>query len=128
MTSIKVCKYFIKSSPVGELHEVLDDIAKVLGSSEFLASPDIKEALREYYESHKLHLHFANGQTVLVSAHGRQEPLVKYVQSENPVPVVAVTKAQPKAAAPKKGLFDGDDEDEYGAEKQVVEEEEQPAV
>lgn len=36
MTSIKVCKYFIKSSPVGELHEVLDDISKVLGSSDFL--------------------------------------------------------------------------------------------
>ncbi len=82
MTSIKVCKYFIKSSPVGELHEVLDDIGKVLGSNDFLSSQDIKDQLRDYYETHKLHLHFANGQTAIVSAHGRQEPLVKYVQSE----------------------------------------------
>jgi hypothetical protein len=82
MTSIKVCKYFIKSSPVGELHEVLDDIGKVLGSQEFLQTPEIKEALREYYESHRLHLHLSDGQTVLVSAQGRQEPIVRYVQTE----------------------------------------------
>jgi len=37
MTSIKVCKYFIKSSPVGELHEVLEDITKVFsGNADFL--------------------------------------------------------------------------------------------
>jgi len=53
MTSIKVCKYFIKSSPVGELHEVLDDISKVLGSNEFLSTQEIKDQLREYYEAHK---------------------------------------------------------------------------
>lgn len=81
MTSVKVCKYFIKSSPVGELHEVLDDVGKVLGSSEFLSTPEIKDTLREYYESHKLNLHFPNGQTALVSVHGRQDPLVKYVQT-----------------------------------------------
>jgi hypothetical protein len=61
MTSIKVCKYFIKSSPVGELHEVLDDVGKVLGSSDFLSTPEIKDALREYYESHKIHVQFPNG-------------------------------------------------------------------
>ncbi len=83
MTSIKVCKYFIKSSPVGELHEVLDDIGKVLGSSQFLETQDIKDQLRDYYESHKLHLSFANGQTALVSAHGRQEPIVKYVSQQS---------------------------------------------
>jgi hypothetical protein len=61
MTSIKVCKYFIKSSPVGELHEVLDDVGKVIGSSDFLSTPEIKDALREYYESHKIHVQFPNG-------------------------------------------------------------------
>ena len=81
MTSIKVCKYFIKSSPVGELHEVLDDIGKVLGSNDFLANGDIREQLREYYESHRLHVSFTNGQTALVSAQGKQEPIVKYVAS-----------------------------------------------
>ena len=61
MTSVKVCKYFIKSSPVGELHEVLDDVGKVLGSNDFLSTQEIKDSLREYYEMHKLHLTFANG-------------------------------------------------------------------
>jgi len=82
MTSLKVCKYFIKSSPVGELHEVLDDIGKVLGSQEFLSTPEIKEALREYYENHKLHVTFADGRTAIVAPMGRQEPLVKYIPVE----------------------------------------------
>lgn len=38
MTAIKVCKYFIKSSPVGELHEVINDVGKILGSQDFLAN------------------------------------------------------------------------------------------
>lgn len=71
MTAIKVCKYFIKSSPVGELHEVLDDVGKILGSNEFLQAQEIKDALRDYYESHKLHLQFPNGQTAIVSSQGR---------------------------------------------------------
>ena len=85
MTSIKVCKYFIKSSPVGELHEVLDDVGKILGSNEFLQSEDIKQSLRDYYESHKLHLQFANGQTAIVAAQGRQDPIVRYIQTEIPL-------------------------------------------
>ena len=66
MTSIKVCKYFIKSSPVGELHEVLDDVSKILGIQDLFQEKDIKDALREYYEAHKLHLHLPNGETVMV--------------------------------------------------------------
>ena len=72
MTSIKVCKYFIKSSPVGELHEVLDDITKVFGgNSDYLSTPEINEALREYFESHRLHVQFSNGTSGLVAAMGR---------------------------------------------------------
>ena len=80
MTAIKVCKYFIKSSPVGELHEVLEDITKVFsGNAEFLQTPEIKESLREYYEAHRLHVHFPDGQTAIVAPLGRQEPIVRYV-------------------------------------------------
>ncbi len=61
MATVKVCKYFIKSSPVGELDEVLEDIGKVLGSKEFLQTAEIKEALREYYETHKMILRFPDG-------------------------------------------------------------------
>jgi hypothetical protein len=85
MTAIKICKYFIKSSPVGELHEVIDDITKVFGgNSEFLSTPEIKDSLRDYFESHRLHVHFPNGTTGLVAVMGRQEPLVKYEQSTAP--------------------------------------------
>jgi hypothetical protein len=82
MTSLKVCKYFIKSSPVGELHEVLDDIGKVLGSQDFLSTPEIKDALRDYYETHKLHVTFADGRTGMVAPMGRQEALVRQVPVE----------------------------------------------
>lgn len=112
MTSLKVCKYFIKSSPVGELHEVLDDIAKVLGSNDFLSTPEIKEALREYYEAHRMHVSFPNGTTALVGAMGRQEPLVKYAASSTPA------QSNP---AKKGGLFEGDD-DEYGKQEDAQEE------
>lgn len=120
---IKVCRYFIRSAPVGELHEVLDDIGKVLGSQDFLTTQEIKDALRDYYETHKLHLHLSNGQSVLVANSGRQEPLVKYVQSEQTASYdYQQQPAEPKpvaAQAPvKKGLFDGDDDDEYGNETQ----------
>ncbi len=72
MTSIKVCKYFIKSSPVGELHEVLDDITKVFGGhSDYLSTPEIKESLREYFEAHRLHVKLPNGTIGLVAAMGR---------------------------------------------------------
>ena len=123
MTSIKVCKYFIKSSPVGELHEVLDDVGKVLGSQDLLSTKEIRDALRDYYESHKLHLQFANGETALVSASGRQEPLVKYVNGESTT-TTTTQVVKPVAAVPKKGgLFDGDDdEDEYGVEAQPKQE------
>jgi F-actin capping protein alpha subunit len=82
MTSLKVCKYFIKSSPVGELHEVLDDIGKVLGSQDFLSTPEIKDALRDYYETHKLHVTFSDGRTAMVAPMGRQEALVKHIPVE----------------------------------------------
>jgi hypothetical protein len=60
MTSIKVCKFFIKNSPVGELQDILEDISNIIGH-DFLQNKDIKEALREFYESHKLHLQLDDG-------------------------------------------------------------------
>lgn len=54
----------------------------------------------------------------MVSAQGRQEPIVKYGASSTYTAPVQKQHV-PVAAVPKKGgLFDGDDdEDEYGAEK-----------
>lgn len=60
MSSLRVVKFFIKSSPVGELSDVLEDISNIIGH-DFLSSPDIKQALREYYEQHKMQLSFSDG-------------------------------------------------------------------
>lgn len=51
-TQIKVVKYFIKSSPVGEVNMVLKDVCNII-EKEILDSEDIKMALREYFEEHR---------------------------------------------------------------------------
>ena len=60
MSSLRVIKYFIKSSPVGELSDILDDISNIVGH-EFLQTSEIKQALRDYHESHNLQLTLGNG-------------------------------------------------------------------
>lgn len=85
MASVKVCKYFIKSSPVGELKQILEDVGSIVGNATYenlLQSKDIKDALRDYYETHRMHLAFPNGETALVSAQGRQDPIVRYIPVE----------------------------------------------
>ncbi len=71
---LKVIKYFIKNSPVGEVKEVLDDIANIIGQ-EFLQHAEIKQALREYYESHLTHIGFNDGRAALINALGKQDPI-----------------------------------------------------
>lgn len=77
MSSLRVVKFFIKSSPVGELSDVLEDISNIIGQ-DFLTNDDIKQALRDYYEQHKIQLSFPDGTQVLVTQEGRQEPIVSY--------------------------------------------------
>jgi hypothetical protein len=70
MSATRVIKFFIKNSPVGELADVLEDISNIVGQ-EFLKSPEVKQALREYYETHKIQLSFNDGTQALVTADGR---------------------------------------------------------
>lgn len=70
MSSVRVIKYFIKSSPVGELSDVLEDVSNIIGN-EFLQTPEIKQALREYYEAHKIQLSFPDGTQAIVAQSGR---------------------------------------------------------
>ena len=65
--NLKIIKYFIKNSPVGEVQDVLEDIANIIGN-DFLASPDIKQALREYYETHMQHINFEDGRIGIVNS------------------------------------------------------------
>ena len=52
MSYLKVTKFCIKSSPIGEVKDVLEDISTILGNTEFLGQPEVRQALREYYEAH----------------------------------------------------------------------------
>lgn len=72
--NIKVIKYFIKNSPVGEVKDVLDDIANIIGH-EFLQQAEIKQALREYYETHLTQIGFADGKTAVIHSLGKQDPI-----------------------------------------------------
>ena len=66
----KVIKYFIKSSPVGEVNFVLDDVCKIV-DKEFLEAPEIKQALRDHFEQHRQHVTLEDGRIAMVTAIGR---------------------------------------------------------
>jgi hypothetical protein len=70
-TQVKVVKYFIKSSPVGEVKMVLGDVCNII-DDEILNNEDIKNALREYFESHRQHVKLPDGKIALVTEIGRQ--------------------------------------------------------
>jgi hypothetical protein len=74
-TQIKVVKYFIKSSPVGEVNMVLKDVCNII-EKEILDTEDIKMALREYFEEHRQHIKLPDGRIALVTDIGRQNPIV----------------------------------------------------
>jgi hypothetical protein len=52
--NLKVVKFFIKNTPVGEVQDVLEDLSNILNTGhDFLNDKQVKEALREYYEHHR---------------------------------------------------------------------------
>lgn len=51
MSANKVIKYLLKSSPVGEVHDVIQDLSTLVGM-DTLKSPEIQQALKEYFETH----------------------------------------------------------------------------
>lgn len=71
---IKVVKYFIKSSPVGEVNMVLKDVCNII-DKEVLASDEIKQALREYFEEHRQHIKLPDGRIAMITDMGRQNPI-----------------------------------------------------
>lgn len=70
---INAIKYFIKDAPVGELRLVVQDIEALVGSAEQFQLPELKEALREYYEAHVSHHSLEDGTVVAVTKEGRCE-------------------------------------------------------
>jgi hypothetical protein len=70
----KIIKYFIKSSPVGEVNLILKDVCNLV-DAEIMNAPDIKQALREYFESHRQQIKLEDGRMAMVSELGRQNPI-----------------------------------------------------
>ena len=69
-TQIKVVKYFIKSSPVGEVNMVLKDVCTII-DKEVLNTDEVKRALHEYFEEHRQHVKLPDGRVALVTDIGR---------------------------------------------------------
>lgn len=76
--NLKIIKYFVKVSPIGEVQDVLEDIGSILGSHDFLTNADTKQALRDFYEHHKQHIQLQDGRIAIVTQEGRQDPVVRY--------------------------------------------------
>lgn len=70
----RVLKYFVKNAPIGENTFVLDDLKKICGEDK-LNQPAIRDALREYYESHRQQIKLDDGRRVMVFEMWRQEPI-----------------------------------------------------
>lgn len=66
----KIVKYFIKSSPVGEVNMVLKDVFNIV-DKEIMETEEIKTALREYFEEHRQHINLPDGRVAVVTAIGR---------------------------------------------------------
>ena len=66
----KVIKYFIKEAPVGEVYQVLSDVAKVAGMGA-IENAEIFEAIRSHLEKHKCHVK-VDGKLCMVVKEERQ--------------------------------------------------------
>ena len=84
---VKIVKYFIKSSPVGEVNMVLNDVTNII-DKEILENPDIHTALREYFEMHKQHIKLPDGRLAMVTQIGRQNPIAATEEGGKPEPFV----------------------------------------
>ena len=67
---IKIVKYFIKSSPVGEVNLILKDVFNIV-DKEIVKTEEIQTALKEYFEMHKQHIKLPDGRLAMVTEIGR---------------------------------------------------------
>ena len=70
---VKIVKYFIKSSPVGEVNLILKDVFNII-DKELAKNEEIQNALKEYFEMHKSHIKLPDGRVAMVTEIGRQNP------------------------------------------------------
>jgi hypothetical protein len=71
----KIIKYFIKNSPIGELQQIIQDLTILAGGEEILHRKTVRDALRQYYESHRQQIKLDDDRIVMVNEMWRQEPI-----------------------------------------------------
>jgi hypothetical protein len=71
----KIIKYFIKNSPIGELQQIIQDLKVLAGGEEILHRQSVRDALRQYYESHRQQVKLDDDRIVMVNEMWRQEPI-----------------------------------------------------
>jgi hypothetical protein len=71
MVNPKVINYFIKNSPVGEVHEVLGDVVKIVGIQS-VQHDKVREAIRKHLEEHKTHVKLPDGRMAMINTSERQ--------------------------------------------------------
>lgn len=59
---------------MGELNLVLKDVMNIV-DKELFELPDIKQAIREYFEAHRQQIKLPDGQNALVNEMWRQNPI-----------------------------------------------------
>lgn len=68
---INISNYFVTSSPTGEVHDVLVDVAKLVGDSSVLTDEAIKKIMREYNVEQLQPAKTPDGHSIVVSSHGQ---------------------------------------------------------
>ena len=80
---VKIVKYFIKASPVGEVNLILKDVFNII-DKEIAQTEDIQNALKEYFEQHKQHIKLPDGRLAMVTEIGRQNAMTDEAGANQP--------------------------------------------
>ena len=67
----KVINYFIKNSPVGEVHEVLGDLVKITGI-DACNHQKVRDAIRNHLEDHRMHVKLSDNRMAMINVSERQ--------------------------------------------------------
>lgn len=68
-TKLNIANYFLMSSPVGEVHEVVLDVAKLVGDPAVLSDVALKKILKEYNQENLQYAKTPEGTSLVVSSY-----------------------------------------------------------
>jgi len=71
-TKLNIGTYFIMSSPTGEVHDVLVDVAKLVNDSSVLSDTQIRKIMKEYNQEQLQPAKLPDGTMLIASSYGSQ--------------------------------------------------------